>query len=158
MSSYRSRYPINGYRSTPSSNRTSLYLSSDYGISGLSSSSSTSYSSSSRYSSSTRHSTRSTDVSEYDRQFKRLLERTEKFTNRVERLHSLHTGTGGGYYRATDRTTGKKTLHSIIFLKISINQGISYRATKFNINERFSSFYNIYFKESSISSFNSGKI
>jgi len=101
MSTYRStssRYRVNGYRSQPVSNRNSLYFSSsDYG----------SNSTSIGYGSYRSSSSTSTDTSDFDRQFKRLLERTEKFTNRVERLHNTASSLSKGF-RQIDRTvTGR---------------------------------------------------
>lgn len=75
-----SRYGSNGYRSQPVSNRTSLYSTADYMSSGLTG-----------------------DMSDIDRQFKRLMERTEKFTNKVEKLQSTATSLRRGF-RDIDRT------------------------------------------------------
>lgn len=70
---YRDRSRLSGYRSQPVSNRTSLYLSSDFNV-GV-----------------------TEDLTDFDRQFKKLLERTETFTNRVERLQNTSSYLKSGF-------------------------------------------------------------
>ena len=77
------RYRVSGYRSQPVSNRSSLYLPQDYSSNHL-----------------------SEDLSDFDRQFKKLLERTEKFTNRVEKLQSTATYIKKGFRKLDSTVTG----------------------------------------------------
>lgn len=81
--SNRDRYRVSGYRSQPVSNRSSLYLPSDYNVTNF-----------------------SDDLSDFDRQFKKLLERTEKFTNRVEKLQNTATYIKKGFRRIDNTVTG----------------------------------------------------
>merc|ERR1712168_1554541 len=78
----RSRLSGVGYRSQPVSHRSSVYLTSDFTL-GL-----------------------TEDYSDFDRQFKKLLDRTEKFTNRVERLQSTSSYLKKGF-RGVDSTLSR---------------------------------------------------
>lgn len=84
--SYRPKYQVSGYRSLPSSNRSSLYFPTDYSSS---------------------KSNITEDLSDFDRQFKKLLERTEKFTNRVEKLQSTSAYIKKGFRKIDTTVTGK---------------------------------------------------
>lgn len=89
--SYRDRYRVSGYRSQPVSNRSSLYLPSDYNVTNF-----------------------SDDLSDFDRQFKKLLERTEKFTNRVEKLQNTATYIKKGFRRIDNTVTGLRSQRDVI--------------------------------------------
>ncbi|XP_057298131.1 uncharacterized protein LOC130629052 [Hydractinia symbiolongicarpus] len=89
--SYRDRYRVSGYRSQPVSNRSSLYLPSDYNVTNF-----------------------SDDLSDFDRQFKKLLERTEKFTNRVEKLQNTATYIKKGFLRIDNTVTGLRSQRDVI--------------------------------------------
>ena len=101
--SYRDRYSrttgLSGYRSQPVSNRSSLYLSNDY-----TTSSTTNYNS---------------DLSDFDRQFKKLMERTEKFTSRVEKLQNTSTYIKKGFRRLDNTVTGTFSLILLLTYPIS---------------------------------------
>ena len=84
------KYGISGYRSQPVSNRSSLYLPQDYSAN-----------------------TFSEDLSDFDRQFKKLLERTEKFTNRVEKLQSTASYIKKGFRKLDSHVTGKVSFQAI---------------------------------------------
>lgn len=88
--SYRERFKVSGYRSQPVSHRTSLYLSSDF------------------------KSNYSEDLTDFDRQFKNLLDRTESFTNRVERLSNTSTYLTRGYRRIDTVGTGIRSQRDVI--------------------------------------------
>lgn len=78
------KYGISGYRSQPVSNRNSLFLPQDFSANNF-----------------------SEDLSDFDRQFKKLLERTEKFTNRVEKLQSTASYIKKGFRKLDSHVTGK---------------------------------------------------
>ena len=79
-----SRLKVSGYRSQPVSNRGSMYFPSDYNVSSTS------------------------ELSDFDRQFKALMDRTEKFTNRVEKLQDTATYIRKGFKKLTTTVTGMR--------------------------------------------------
>ncbi|XP_012553941.2 putative uncharacterized protein DDB_G0282499 isoform X1 [Hydra vulgaris] len=82
---YTSRI-VSGYRSQPASCRNSLLIPAEYNVSNF-----------------------SEDLSSFDIQFKKLMERTEKFTTRVEKLHSVSSNIKKSFRRLDSTVSGLRT-------------------------------------------------
>ena len=83
---YTSRF-VSGYRSQPASCRNSLIMPIEYNVANF-----------------------PEDLTSFDRQFKKLMERTEKFTTRVEKLQSASSHIKKSFRKLDNTVSGKKVL------------------------------------------------